>query len=180
MVCHCPAPTARLFERETGVLPPTLIEVIDVAIGQRAPYESRNRVNCQLKLGLALLQFLFRPLALDDFLSQCLVNRSQFRSPLADTPFEIFGGSSPLTNVPSLLQCDRSLVRRHLQQKTFRLGREIWSSRSGNEYADSFLKAQRKHHDRCGVATESVGNAQTRPGGHFSKIRRLSPTDVAS
>src|SRR6266852_7785569 len=88
MDCHLPAPTTRLFERETGVLPPTLVEIIDVPIGQRAPYEARNRVDRFLKPGLALLQFLFCPLALDDFLSQRLVNRSQFRSTLADTPFK--------------------------------------------------------------------------------------------
>src|SRR5260370_11543 len=118
-----------------------------VPIGQSAPYEARNRVDRQLKLGFALPYLLFCTRAFYDFLSQRLIHRGQFRSPLDDTPFEIFSSSSPLAHVPRLLQCDRGLVHRHLQQKAFGFGRELWSSRTGNEYADLILKAEWKHRD---------------------------------
>src|SRR5258706_10047139 len=170
MDCHLPTPTAGLFERKTGVLPPTLVEIIDVPIGQCAPYEARNRVDRQLKPGLALEQLAFRPLTLDNFLSQGGINRGQFRSPLADTPFEVLRGSSPLAYMPCLLECDHCLVHRHVQQKTFRFGRKLWPLRSSNEQAESLLKTEMKYRDRRGTFGERIGDPQTRPRWTVSQM----------
>src|SRR5229473_1947923 len=45
-----PPPTARFLQRESGVVLPTLVEKIDVAVGQRGPDHPGNRIDGQPEL----------------------------------------------------------------------------------------------------------------------------------
>jgi len=52
----------------------------------------------------------------------------QFRGPLGDPSFKLLGGAPPLAHVPRLLQRDRGLVGRDLEQQTLDLRGELYSS----------------------------------------------------